>query len=308
MTAPPGSLSVRPRRNRRVHEVHLLGVEPRRSFSGVAAHTIEQAAMLLLVAVSLLPIYAMLVTALKTTRDFQANMGSLAPPTHPTLSKIVEAWTGLGFSQLVVNSLVLSVVSSAVVTAIAAPAGFALARMRFRGRRGILVAAVAMMSVPSIVIVLPLFNLFSQFHLVNTYPAAIIAEIGINVPFGTYLIYTFMREIQPELFQAAQVDGASWIRQLWSIAVPLSRPALVTVALVTTIYVWNDLLIPLILWQNDSLRTLMVGLATLAPGRAGAVDIPLVMAGVCISVIPIMFMYLLAQRAFVRGLVEGGVK
>jgi ABC-type glycerol-3-phosphate transport system permease component len=250
----------------------------------------------------------MLVTSLKTTEEFRSNFASIAPPSEVTFSKFAEAWSGLQFSALMRNSIVLSLTAAVVTTAIAALGAFALARMRFRGRRLFLIGSVSLMAIPAIVIVVPLFALFSQLGLINTYPAAIVAEIGISVPFAVYLTYTFMREIPRELFLAAEVDGASWFRQLIWLALPLSRPILVTVGLVTAIYVWNDLLVPLILWQSDELRTLMVGLANLAPGRAGAVDIPLVMAGVCISVLPIVLLFIVAQRVFVRGLVEGGLK
>jgi ABC-type glycerol-3-phosphate transport system permease component len=180
--------------------------------------------------------------------------------------------------------------------------------MRVPGSRFFVAGFIALMAVPAIVMILPLFRMFSELGLVNEYPSAIIAEVGINLPFAVFLTYTFMRDIPVELFKAAEVDGASWLHQLFHIAIPLSRPILATVALVTGIYAWNDLLVPLILWQSNSLQTLMVGLANLAPGRAGAVDIPLVMAGVCISVIPIIVIFLFMQRALVRGLVEGGLK
>jgi ABC-type glycerol-3-phosphate transport system permease component len=268
----------------------------------------EQLLMLFVAFISLAPLYVMIITSLKTTPEFRANFASVVPPQEPTFAKFVEAWSGLQFSALMKNSLILSATSAALVTLIAALGGFALARIRFPGRRAFLLASVMLMSVPAIVIIVPLFSLFSRLGWVNTYPAAIVAEIGINVPFAVYLTYTFMREIPQELFRAAEVDGASWLRQLVAIAFPLSRPILVTVALVTAIFVWNDLLVPLILWQSEDLRTLMVGLANLAPGRAGAVDVPLVMAGVCISVLPIVALFILAQRVFVRGLVEGGLK
>jgi raffinose/stachyose/melibiose transport system permease protein len=251
----------------------------------------EHAFMLTLCFFSLAPLYAMVVISLKTTPEFQANFASLAPPAHPTLSKFIEAWSGLGFSALVRNSVILAVASSAVTTVLSALAGFALARGTFPGRRVLLVTFIALMSVPAIVVVVPLFSLMAHLRLINTYPAAIGAEIGLLVPFATYLVYTFIREIPSELFNAAAVDGASAVRQLFQVALPLSRPVLATVALISAIWAWNDLLIPLILWQSEDLKVL-----------------PLVMAGVCISVIPIVALFILAKRFFIQGLVEGALK
>jgi ABC-type glycerol-3-phosphate transport system permease component len=268
----------------------------------------EQLLMVIVAFVSFAPLYVMLVTSFKTTAEFRANFASVAPPESWTFEKFTEAWSGLQFSVLIQNSLILSLISALLTTTIAAFGGFALARMRFLGRRLMLIGSVTLMAVPAIVIIVPLFSLFSKLGIINTYPSAIIAEVGINVPFAVYLTYTFMREIPNELFLASEVDGASWVRQLIWVALPLSRPILVTVAVVTGIYVWNDLLVPLILWQSEPLQTLMVGLANLAPGRVGSPDIPLIMAGVCISVLPIALLFVVAQRVFVRGLVEGGLK
>jgi ABC-type glycerol-3-phosphate transport system permease component len=115
-----------------------------------------------------------------------------------------------------------------------------------------------------------------------------------------------MRDLPDELFEAAEVDGASRWRQFVEIALPMSVPALVTTMVICAMYAWNELLIPLIFWQTEQLATLMVGLAVLAPGRSGAQDIPLLMAGVTISVLPLAVAFLIGRKALVRGLVEGG--
>lgn len=268
----------------------------------------EQFVMLVLALFSLAPLYAMTVISLKPTAEFRADFASLGFPAHPTFEKFVEAWSGLDFASLVWNSLIFSVSSALVTTVVAAMAGFALARGSFAGRRALIVLFIALISVPAIVVVVPLFELMANLGLINTYPAAITAEIGLLVPFATYLVYTFVREIPAELFNAAAVDGASTPRQLWTISLPLSKPVLATVALISAVWAWNDLLVPLILWQSEDLKVLMVGLASLAPGRAGGVDMPLVMAGVAISVIPIVVLFVLAKRFFIGGLVEGALK
>lgn len=291
------------------HENRLFNIPENRGRLSDTAKTLGvQAAMLVLSFICLAPFYAMLATGLKTSREFDSTFGSIAFPKDVTFEKFAQAWTGLEFGALVVNSSILSISSAVIVTAVASIGAFSLARLRLPGARGFVVMFIAMMAVPPIVVVLPLFVLFSDLDLVNKYPSAIIAEVGINLPFAVFLLYTFMREIPQELFKAAEIDGASVIRQFQVIALPLSRPILATVALVTAVFAWNDLLLPLILWQSKSLQTLMVGLANIAPGKAGTVDIPLVMAGVCISVLPMIVLFLFAQRTLIRGLVEGSIK
>jgi ABC-type glycerol-3-phosphate transport system permease component len=297
----PGARRARPSSD---FDIPRTGSLPMRS----VARLVEQVLMALIAFISLAPLYAMVITSLKTTHDFNLHPGSLAPPAHPSFSKYAEAWNDLGFSTMMKNSLVLSVVSSVVTTALAAFAGFALSRMRFPGRRLVLVTMIAFMSVPAIAIIVPIFLLMVRWGLINTYPAAPIAEIGLLLPFAIYLVYTFMVDIPEDLFSAAAVDGASPLQQLIRIALPLSRPVLLTVALITAIFAWNDLLIPLVLWQSEDLQVLMVGLANIAPGHTGAVDVPLIMAGVSISVLPVIVLFLLARRLFVQGFLSGAIK
>lgn len=261
----------------------------------------------LLLAVALVcafPLYVMLVASVQRSRDFDGT--ALLPTLHPTLGNYAEVWTDLGFDRMFVNSAVLSLGSAAIATALAAGAAYGFTRFRFAGRGALLAGLVAMMAIPAIVIVVPLFVLMSDLGLVNRLGSAILAEAGLLVPFATFLLYSYMRDLPTELFEAAEVDGASRLRQFAEIALPLSRPALATTLVVSAIYAWNDLLIPLILWQTEELTTLMVGLATLGPGRTGAQDVPLLMAGVAISIAPLLLAFLIGRRALVRGLVEGG--
>ena len=145
--------------------------------------------------------------------------------------------------------------------------------------------------------------------MVNTYPAAIIAEIGLErLPSVRISSTRSCAKYPRELFQAAEIEGASAVKQLIWVAVPLSRAVIMTVALIGALFAWNDLLVPLVLWQSEDLRVLMVGLANLAPGRQGGVDVPLVMAGVCISVVPVVILFLFTRRFFVKGLLEGSLK
>lgn len=273
-----------------------------------ARATAEHATLVFAAFISVLPLYAMLVTALKPTEEFRSGLSALAPPQNPTLDKVAQVWTDLGFAALMKNSIILSVAAAAGTVAISALAGFALARGNLRGRRVLVVLMVSIMSVPAIVVLVPMFDLMVRIGILNMYPAAIIVEIGLLVPLGTYLSYVFMRDIPEELFQSAAVDGASPLQQLRWIALPIAKPILLTVGLIAAIFAWNDLLVPLVLWQSEDLRVLMVGLASLAPGRTGAVDVPLVMAAVTVSILPVVVLFIVTRRRFVEGLIEGALR
>lgn len=250
------------------------------------------------------PLYVMLVASFQRASDFDGV--ALLPSLPLTFDNYTRVWDELGFDRMFVNSTVLSLSSAAIATLLAAAAAYGFTRFRFAGRGVLLAGLIGMMAIPAIVVIVPLFVLMSDLGMVNRHSSAILAEAGLLLPFAVFLLYSYMRDLPVELFEAAEVDGASRWRQFVEIALPLSRPALATTMVVSAIYAWNDLLIPLVLWQTEQLTTLMVGLALLGPGRTGAQDVPLLMAGVAISIAPLLVAFLIARGGLVRGLTEGG--
>jgi raffinose/stachyose/melibiose transport system permease protein len=140
----------------------------------------------------------------------------------------------------------------------------------------------------------------------NTYWVAMVIYAGMMLPFSTFLLVTYFQTIPRELLEAARIDGAGSLRTLISVVLPLSRPALVTVVIVQSLWAWNEVLIALVFLQQDNLRTLMVGL-TVFQSRY-QLDVPLVMAGMLWATIPMLALYFAGQRFFIRGLTAGGVK
>jgi len=272
----------------------------RRLAAGVGEHGFLLAVAL----VSLFPLYVMLVASFQRTTNLSGS--GLLPTLDPTFENYTTVWTEFGFDRMFVNSTILSLSSAAIAVLLAAGAAYGFTRFRFAGRGVLLAALIGTMAVPPIVVIVPLFVMMSDLGLVNELSSAIVVQAGLNIPFATFLLVTYMRDLPNELFEAAEVDGASRWRQFVEIALPMSVPALVTTMVICAMYAWNELLIPLIFWQTEQLATLMVGLAVLAPGRSGAQDIPLLMAGVTISVLPLAVAFLIGRKALIRGLVEGG--
>lgn len=270
----------------------------------LAASAGEHGFLLAVAFVSVFPLYVMLVASFQRSTSFSG--AALLPTLHPTFDNYTQVWSELGFDRMFVNSVVLSLSSAAIATLLAAGAAYGFTRFRFAGRNALLVGIVATMAIPPIVVIVPLFVVMSDLRLVNELSSAILVEVGLNIPFATFLLFTYMKDLPVELFESAEVDGASRWRQFVEIALPVSLPALATTMVVCAMYAWNELLIPLVFWQTEQLTTLMVGLAILGPGRSGAQDVPLLMAGVTISVAPLILAFLIGRRALVRGLVEGG--
>jgi ABC-type glycerol-3-phosphate transport system permease component len=282
------------------------GATPVRSrrVRGLLTRIGEHGFLIAVALVCVLPLWVMVVASLQPADEFDG--AAFLPPANPTLANYGAVWNELGFDRMFLNSLVLSLSSAAIATLLAAGAAYGFTRFRFAGRALLLGATIGMMAIPAIVVIVPLFILMSDLGLVDARSSAILAEAGLLLPFAIFLLYCYMRDLPDELFEAAEVDGASRWRQFVEIALPLSRPALATTLVVSAIYAWNDLLVPLVLWQTEQLTTLMVGLALLGPSRAGTQSVPLLMAGVTISILPLLLAFAVARRGIVRGLVEGG--
>jgi raffinose/stachyose/melibiose transport system permease protein len=260
--------------------------------------------LLAFVAITLVPVYFMLVNSFKTPEEYIGDPYGF--PDQPTLSTLGDAFRGGDLLRWLGNSALFTVTSVALSTLIAALAAYPLALMRWRPGPVVLSLLIALMVVPPIVLVIPLFQLVVDLGQVSTYRSVIAIYTGILLPFSTFLLVSFFRTTPRELLEAARIDGAGHWRIWRSIVIPLAIPALVTVATVQALWVWNEVLIAVVFLQSEELRTLMVGI-TLFQSRF-TLNIPLVMAGMVWATIPMVALYLLGQRFFIRGLTAGAVK
>lgn len=264
----------------------------------------KQALMLAIAIASIYPVYYMVETSLKTREAWTADQFGL--PIPPTLDNYAAMLAGGRIPLWFMNSVIVTSASVVVAIIVATLAAYAIARLRFRGRTFLLRLLVALMVIPPAVLILPLFLGLQPLGLTNTYQGVILVYSGMLVPFSVYMLSSFFRTLPSEIFEAARIDGASTLRILRSIVVPLSGPGFVTLIVVNAMWVWNELLIALVFLQDDQKRTLMAGLTTLR-GRY-AINEPLVMAGMFLGALPILLLFLFGQRYFVRGLVAGAVK
>jgi ABC-type glycerol-3-phosphate transport system permease component len=268
------------------------------------ATAFQQGVLVIASVVALVPVLFMAVTAVKT--DTQYSDDVLGLPWPLALGNFTEALHGGEFATWLKNSLILTGGAVVVSTAFAALAAFAIAQMRFRGRDTLLSLNVALMVVPPVVMLIPLFIEFSSLGLISTYRGVILIYAGLTAPFSVYLLTSFFRTIPRELFESAHIDGAGHLRILLRIVLPLSGPALVTLVVVNALWVWNELLIALVFLPEDQLRTLMVGV-TLFQGRY-SLNVPVLMAGMLVASAPMALLYLFGQRFFIRGLTAGAIK
>jgi ABC-type glycerol-3-phosphate transport system permease component len=252
----------------------------------------------------LFPIYFMLVSSFKTEAEYSANKWGL--PHGLDWNNFTTALAGNKFPLRFANSAILTVGAVAISLVIACLAAFAFARMQFPAKRLLFNLILSLMVIPPVVMIVPLFVSMVRWQLVNTYQGTILIYTGLLLPFSIYLMTNFFQTIPHEIIEAARIDGCSLLDVFWRIMLPLSGPAVVTLVVVNALWVWNELLIALVFMQKDELKTLMVGISALR--SRNYVNIPATMAGLTIATIPIVVVYMLGQRYFIRGMVSGAVK
>jgi ABC-type glycerol-3-phosphate transport system permease component len=267
--------------------------------------TVARQVLLVLAAVVVLaPIVYILMASFKTKMDYVRNqIGWPNPPVLDNYLRLAEdaklfIWFG--------NSSVVTFGSVAVTVAVGALAAHAFSRFRFWGREKIFNLIIALMIIPPIVMIIPLFVLATRARLVNTYWSAIIIYTGLMLPFSVYLLRNFFITIPESIIDSARIDGCSDMGIFLRIVIPLSRSALITLVVVNVLWVWNELMIALIFLQREELTTLVVGLIRFQ-GRF-RIDQPVILAGIFASMVPMVILYLIGQRFLVQGLTAGALK
>jgi multiple sugar transport system permease protein len=225
-------------------------------------------------------------------------------PREVTFQHYVALFTRLDLARHFLNSVIVTVLATLGSVLINSMAGYAFAKLPFRGRDGVFRALALALVVPAQIGMLPLFLLIREMGLVNTYAGAVIPYLA--SVFGIFMIRQYVLSLPDELLDAARVDGAGEWRIFWTIAVPVIRPILVTLAAFTFLSAWNDFMWPLIVLSDGERYTLPVALAGLVGEHVQ--DTELMMAGSVVTTLPALIVFLAFQRIYVRGILAGSLK
>jgi raffinose/stachyose/melibiose transport system permease protein len=252
-------------------------------------------------AIIIIPVYYIVITSLKTSEGY-FGQNPLAPPTTPTLENyqlVLEA----NFSTYFMNSVIVTLGSVVPTVLISFMAAFAI--VRGRGRYLKLVNGMFLMglAIPLQATIIPIYLMIIRLNLYDSLLAIMLPSIAFAIPLTVLILSNFIRDVPNELFESMRLDGCSEWQTMWRLALPLTRPAIVTVSIYNGLHVWNGFLLPLVLTQSPELRVLPLGLWTFQ--GEFSVNIPAVLASVVLSTLPILVIYVLGRRQLVSGLTAG---
>jgi len=235
-------------------------------------------------------------------------------PKNPTLEQYRRLFFGYEFKGITLevnfpayykNTVIITVISLVLVLFADALAAYGFAKFEFRGKTVLFWLMIGTMMLPIYATLIPSFWLFSKLKMINTYQALILP--GVVDAYGIFLLKQYLETIPGEIIDAAKVDGAGAFRRFWQIVVPLSRPALGTLAVFRFLFVWNDYLWPLVIIRKEAMYTLTIGIANMQQ-RQGMVVWGSQMAASVLATLPVILLVLLMQRQFLRGLTTGAFK
>ncbi|GAA2149518.1 carbohydrate ABC transporter membrane protein 2 (CUT1 family) [Humibacillus xanthopallidus] len=250
----------------------------------------------------ILPIYWIVITSIKSQSEYFVT-NPFAPPEQPTLDAyrlVIDS----GIVRYFVNSVIVTVGAVVPAVLVSFMAAFAIIRSRpnrfVRSSNSLFLMGLA---IPLQATIIPVYLIIIRLHLYDTLLALILPSIAFAIPLSVLVLSNFIRDVPNELFESMRLDGCSEWQTLWRLALPLTRPALVTVTIYNALGIWNGFLLPLVLTQSPDLRVLPLALWTFQ-GQYG-INVPAVLAAVLMSVLPILALYVVGRRQLLSGLTAG---
>lgn len=252
----------------------------------------------------LFPLWWAFSSSLKTQRTVFNDLSLF--PKDPQWSNYLYAWTKADFSGYFLNSLIYTVIVVLGVVVIASMAAYAFSRLRFRGKNFMFLLLISTMMIPIPGSFIALYVLLNKLHLVDTRLGYILPQINGGLALGIFLLKTFFDDLPKEIEDSAAIDGCGRFRTYWHIALPLARPALAVLAIFNILAVWNEYLLAMLVLSSKQLMPLQRGLMVFQ--GAHITEYPLLMAGIVITIVPVLIVYLMLQKHIIKGITAGAVK
>lgn len=256
----------------------------------------------------LYPLIWTLLDALKNNEQFFLN-APWAPPKIPLLwSNFSYVWSKYNFSTYFMNSIVVTVGSTLLGMILAAMTAYILARYDFKGNKILFTIYISSMMIPFALALIPLFFLLNDLHLINTWLGLILVYAALNLPFGIFLLVGFYKSLPKEIEEAAIIDGTSHYGTFFRVMLPLSQPGLITVMITNMLNNWNEYFLGVVLTNEPTKYTLPIGLAVMQAEMQYRVEWGPLFAGLLITTLPTLIVYMIFQRQIASGITAGAVK
>lgn len=271
------------------------------------ARAAKWAVTAILVVVAVVALYPLLFTAVnsfKTGPEYARD--PLGFPTNLTFDNYLETFVRMDVGRLLLNSIIVTVGAMLLTTVAALLLAYVVTKMKFPGRGIIFLFVISMLVIPSQAIIYPLYETVLDLGFGSSYQGLILALAAFGLPLGTYQLAAYFRAIPDELIEAARMDGAGHLRILFSVLLPVSTPAIAALSILNFVWMWNDLLLPLVIMGGSENTTLMIGVSMLS-GQYD-ISIPLISAGLIVALLPVLLVYLVFQRQILSGAMAGAVK
>jgi raffinose/stachyose/melibiose transport system permease protein len=270
------------------------------TFERVSTHFL----LILFSAIAVYPLISIVTLALTPSDEIVTGFSL---PSEATLDNFATAWDLGRFDQALINSAVVALTVVAVSVAMSVLAGYALGAMRFPGASVIFFILMTGLIIPYESLIIPLYQMFRGWNMLDSLPALILPQIGVSVTLGTFWMRGFFRSTPRSITEAARVDGAGHFRTLIGVLIPTAWPAILTLSVLIFMYTWNDFLLALVMNPSGRVLTAPLALSFFA-GAQRTTDQTVVAAAAVLVAIPVILFYVFLQRQFVRGFLTGAVK
>jgi ABC-type glycerol-3-phosphate transport system permease component len=260
--------------------------------------------LIMLAFVALYPFFYMIITSFKTNGQFYSNFFGITFPLH--FENYATAWDAIG--GYIFNSVFIGIASVLIIIATSALAGYSFARLRYRGKNFLYMSVVALLMIPGLLTLIPLFLLIKSFGLLDSYLGLIIAFAAGGQAFTIFVFRQSFASLPEELFEAARIDGCGELRVFWQIVLPLSKPIIGTMAIWNLLAIWNEYMMPLVLMSNPDKFPITVGLIQFESQFVSQTLYGPMFAGYTIASLPLLILFLFTMRLFMKGLTSGAVK
>ncbi|WP_226527017.1 carbohydrate ABC transporter permease [Metabacillus niabensis] len=260
--------------------------------------------LIVLAFIALYPFFYMIITSFKTNGQFYSNFFGITFPLH--FENYAVAWEAIG--GYIFNSVFVGVVSVLIIITTSALAGYSFARLRFKGKNFLYMSVVALLMIPGLLTLIPLFLLVKSFGLLDSYMGLIIAFAAGGQAFTIFVFRQSFASLPEELFEAARIDGCGELRVFWQIVLPLSKPIIGTMAIWNLLAIWNEYMMPLVLLSDPTKFPITVGLIQFESQFVSQTLYGPMFAGYTIASLPLLILFLFTMRLFMKGLTSGAVK